>query len=146
MVGPLPCSDKGNKYIIVVTDYFTKLPEACATPPKKQFMWPTSSSTFFFAMGVQTSPYQTKERKSATRYMCVLIFITITNSLFISSFIKTVSDILLELTGIEHRVTKAYHPQTNGFNQTLKDALIQVVNEEQNDWDLHIEKILFSYS
>ena len=40
-------------------------------------------------------------------------------------------------------------PQTNGlterFNQTLKGSLIQVVNEKQNAWDDHIEKIMFSY-
>ena len=35
LVGPLPCSDKGNKYIIVVTDYFTKWPEVCASPTKE---------------------------------------------------------------------------------------------------------------
>ena len=56
-----------------------------------------------------------------------------------------VSDVLLELTGVEHRVTSAYHPQTNGlterFNQTLKDALIQVVNEQQNDWDLQLPSL-----
>ena len=56
---------------------------------------------------------------------------------------------LLKLTGTEHRVAGAYHPQTNGltkrFNQTLKGSLIQVVNEKQNDWDDHIEKIMFSY-
>ena len=56
---------------------------------------------------------------------------------------------MLQLTGVEHRVASAYHPQTNGlterFNQTLKDALIQVVNERQNDWDQHLDKIMFSY-
>ena len=57
-----------------------------------------------------------------------------------------VANHLLKLTGTEHRVASAYHPQTNGlterFNQTLKGSLIQVVNEKQNDWD---EKIMFSY-
>ena len=58
-------------------------------------------------------------------------------------------DVNMTLTGTEHRVASAYHPQTNGlterFNQTLKGSLIQVVNEKLNDWDDHIEKIMFSY-
>ena len=41
---------------------------------------------------------------------------------------------LLKLTGTEHRVASAYHPQTNGlterFNQKLKGSLIQVGNEK----------------
>ena len=58
-------------------------------------------------------------------------------------------DLLLELTGVEHRVTNAYHPQTNGLtermNQTLKGSLIQVFNNRQDDWDQHVNKIMFSY-
>ena len=56
---------------------------------------------------------------------------------------------LLKLTGTEHRVASAYHPQTNGlterYNQTLNGSLIQVVNEKQNDWDDDIERFMFSY-
>ena len=56
---------------------------------------------------------------------------------------------LLRLTGTEHRVTSAYHPQTNGlterFNQTLQAALVKVVNDEQTDWDEHLPAILFAY-
>ena len=32
VVGPLPTTDKGNRFIVVVSDYFTKWPEAFATP------------------------------------------------------------------------------------------------------------------
>ena len=50
---------------------------------------------------------------------------------------------------IDHRIASAYHPQTNElqerFNQTLERSLVKYVNDEQNDWDLHIDRILFAY-
>ncbi|KAK3752966.1 hypothetical protein QZH41_005123 [Actinostola sp. cb2023] len=52
-------------------------------------------------------------------------------------------------TGTEHRVTSAYHPQSNGlderFNQTLQRTLRKCVNEQQDNWDEAIDDILFAY-
>ena len=55
-----------------------------------------------------------------------------------------------KLTGIEHCVSSAYHPQTNGlterFNQTLQTALLKLVNNTEkigmniyHQCSLHIE-------
>ena len=56
---------------------------------------------------------------------------------------------MCKLTGIRSNITSAYHPQSNGlderFNQTLQRQLLKFVNEEQKDWDLFIDSILFSY-
>lgn len=45
--------------------------------------------------------------------------------------------------------SSAYHPQTNSiverFNKTLCTSFEMLVNSEQNDWDKHIKKILFTY-
>ena len=53
------------------------------------------------------------------------------------------------MAGIEHRVSSAYHPQTNGpdkrMNQTVTKAIVKYLNPEQDDWDEHIDVILFSY-
>lgn len=47
----------------------------------------------------------------------------------------------------EH-LTSAYHPQSNGlderFNQTLQRQLLKFV-EKENDWDLYLDSVLFSY-
>jgi transposase InsO family protein len=32
LVGPLPVTSRGNRYILTITDYFTKLIEICAVP------------------------------------------------------------------------------------------------------------------
>lgn len=53
------------------------------------------------------------------------------------------------MTGFKHRVSSAYHPQTNGLderlNQTLKASLQKVVNHQQDDWDNLIDNVLFAY-
>ena len=59
------------------------------------------------------------------------------------------NDRLFKLTGTQHRITSAYHPQSNGlterFNQTLQSALLKLVNDSQNDWDDHLPAVLFAY-
>ncbi len=64
-------------------------------------------------------------------------------------FVNHIKEELFKLTGTQHRVTSAYHPQSNGltkrFNQTLQTTLLKVVNESQNDWDDHLPAVLFAY-
>ena len=46
-------------------------------------------------------------------------------------------------------LTSAYHSQSNvhdeSFNQTLQRQLLKFVNSAQDNWDLYIDSILFSY-
>ena len=64
-------------------------------------------------------------------------------------FVNEVTDLLFAKTNTQHRVTSAYHPQTNGlterFNQTLSHCLVAKINEDQTDWDEKLDPILFSY-
>ena len=53
------------------------------------------------------------------------------------------------LHGVQHCVSSAYHPQTNGLderlNQTLVTTLKKVVDACSNDWDEHISAALYAY-
>ena len=63
-------------------------------------------------------------------------------------FVNSINDELQNLLGTEHRMTSAYHPQTNGlvekFNHTVQSCLLKVVNELQNDWDDYLDPVLFA--
>ena len=60
-----------------------------------------------------------------------------------------VNAVLFQMTGTEHRISTAYHPQTNGlverYNQTLQRSLIKLCNDMQNDWDDLLDPVLFAY-
>ena len=49
----------------------------------------------------------------------------------------------------DYKISSAYRPQSNGLdermNQTRTRALMKYVNDNQDDWDVHIESILFAY-
>ncbi len=64
-------------------------------------------------------------------------------------FVNQVNQYLFSITQTKHRVTSAYHPQTNGmveqFNQTLQRSLVKIVNNNQNNWDEKLDGILFAY-
>lgn len=64
-------------------------------------------------------------------------------------FCNQIMDRLEVLTGFKHRVTSAYHPQSNGLderlNQTLKGSLQKLVNDMQDDWDNFVDNVLFAY-
>jgi hypothetical protein len=54
IVGPLPATLQGNKYIVVATEYLTKWPEVCALPDAKA----TSVVSFFMRISSVTMDVQ----------------------------------------------------------------------------------------
>ena len=52
-------------------------------------------------------------------------------------------------SGNQHKVTSAYHPQTNGLderlNQTLQRTLSKLV-DEQHEWDCYLPSVVFAYN
>ena len=126
LVGPLPITPRGNKFIITATDYFSKWPEAAALPDK------TAIGVANFLFGL----------------FCRHGWPKILSCDQGREFVNAVSCCLFDLTSVEQRISSAYHPQTNGLdertNQTLVKALIKL-SSSQEDWDLNIDSALYAY-
>jgi hypothetical protein len=126
-VGPLPRTKNGNKYILVASDYLTKWPEARAMRNA------TASNTIEFIY-----------REIICRHGCPEVILTDRGSHFRNQLVEG----LCEKFEIKHKLSSPYHPQTNGlverFNRTLCESLAKV-SKEENQWDRHIESVLFGY-
>ena len=123
----LPLSQNGNRYCITLTDYFSKWAEAAAIPTKEA----THVVAFLYKM--------------ILRHGCPQEIVSDQRREFCNKLV----DSLEELTGFKHKITSAYHSQSNGldehFDQTLKAQLQKLVNTHQDDWDNLLDSILLAY-
>ena len=127
LIGPLPRTASGNAYIITCSDYFTKWPEAAAISDKSA---ECVSKFLFEVICRHGSPAIIQSDQGR-------------------EFVNSVNAGLFELTGVHHKMSAAYHPQTNGlderFNQTLCNALTKMVEGKEEEWDRYIDAALFAY-
>ena len=127
LVGPLPTSTAGNRFIVVCMDYLTKWPEVAALPNKQ-----ASTVRDFFMRDV------------IARHGCPKVVLSDNGSEFFGEFDK-----LLQESKIDHRLTSPSHPQANGlvekFNGTLVTALRKCAADNIHDWDLAIPQVLLGY-
>ena len=128
IMGPLPESEDGNKYIVVVSDYFTKWTEAY---PLKNMEAQTVAEVlveqFITRFGVPEMIHSDQGRQYESRLF------------------KELCDLL----GIRKTRTTAFHPKSDGmverFNKTLATMLSAYVSDHQQDWDRHLPYVLMAY-
>ena len=129
VVGPLPKTRKGHEYILVVSDYATRYPEAI---PLRKF---TALSVAEHLLDLFAKFGIPKE------------ILTDQGTNFTSQLLRE----LYGLIGVKAIKTTPYHPQTDGlverFNQTLKNMLRRVLvdNGGVGEWDNLLPYVLFAY-
>eukprot|EP00731_Ephydatia_muelleri_P003764 Em0001g3764a len=128
IVGPLPVTERGNRYILVVGDYFTRWKEEY---PMKDMEAQTVAcilvNEFICRSGVPDTIHTDQGRN------------------FESKLIKE----LCQMLGIKKTRTTPYHPQSDGmverFNRTLLNMLSIAVGEDEMSWDLQLPLLLLAY-
>ncbi|UYV73812.1 K02A2.6-like, partial [Cordylochernes scorpioides] len=128
-VGPLPSTKNRKKWIIVLTDYYTRYAETRAV----------SEATV-----KEVSKFLVEDiflRHGAPQYL-----ISDRGSQFTSNLMKEV----MKTCKIKHCFTTSYHPQTNGLterlNRTLINMLSMYVNTDQKNWDEILPFITHAYN
>jgi len=126
VTGPLPKTRRGNRFILVVVDYFTK--------------W------------VELFPLQcTKAAVIAQLFLddviCRFGFPVRVISDNGAQFLSKIFMQLCNLLGIQHQRTPLYHPQSNlseRVNRTIKPILASLAHNDSKTWDLKLSQIAFA--
>ena len=129
LFGPLKTSGTNKKYILVITDAFTKYVELVAIHDKE-------------AITVTTAIFN----RWICRYGVPLEIITDQGK----EFLNKLSDELWKLLGTQHNTTTARHPQCNAqaevANKTIAKYLASFVDSSTLDWELYLPPLMFSYN
>ena len=127
IVGPLPRSSSGKRFILVSCDYATQYPEAIALRTINTDSVPKELVCFFARVGLPEE------------------ILTDQGTNFTSQLLQEVYN-LLHIKPIR---TMPYHPQTDGLveriNKTLKSMIRKTANAEGKDWDVLLPYLLFAY-
>ena len=127
LVFGLPETENGNKGILVIMEALTKYPYAIAIKTKSAN---EIARKFFNFMSVFGPPKEILTDQGR-------------------EFMNQVLAELINLVGVEHRVTSAYHPRTNGlterFNQTLINSLKKHTEDNPLNWEDWIPFVLLAY-
>ena len=128
ITGPFPVSTRGNKYILVVTDYFSKWVEVFAIPDQTAV---TCAEKILDEV--------------ISRYGCPYDLHSDQGSNYVSNIFKELC-IMLE---IRKTRTSPYNPRGNGkverFNKTLVRMIKAYLVDEGNQWDRHLGCLAGAY-
>ena len=129
LFGPLKTSHSGKKYIICITDAFSRFAELVAIPDKT-------------AETVGTALFE----RWLCRHGLPLEIISDQGK----EFCNEVVDKLLDLMNIKKTKTAPYHPQTNAhcevINKTIAQYLKTQVDKTTLNWELYIAPMAFAYN
>lgn len=130
ILGPLPETDNGNKYVLVVGDYFTKWIESYPLPDQEaETVARVLVQEFICRYGIPRELHSDQGRNFESNVMAEIC----------------------RMLGIKKTRTCPLHPQGDGFIERFNRTLLSMVtslldpDEEQKDWDEKIPFAMLAY-
>jgi transposase InsO family protein len=126
--GPWPASENGNKYILVVTDHFTRWSEAYPIPDQEaRTVAEVFVSQFVVRYGTPRMIHTDQGR----------------------NFTSKLFEELCRLLGVKKTQTTAFRPQANGIverlNKTIGIMIAAYIRENQRSWDQELALLMMAY-
>ena len=127
--GPIPATKAGNRFILVITDRFSKLTKCVA------LRYITAISVVSAIIDAWVACYGPPDR-----------FLSDQGPQFMSTFFVAVMEVL----GTETVRTTTYHPQTNGqverYNRTMATQLRHYISDDSRRWDELLPVLTLAYN
>ena len=129
LMGPFVQSARGNKYLLVLRDHFTRWVVVVPIPSKKaQDVCEALERNFLMIFGFPKHMLCDQGRE----------------------FTAALTRRILARTGVKQMFTTAYHPQGNGkverVNAFINAAMRAYVDKYHADWDLYANAIAYAYN
>ena len=122
----VPVSNKGNRYLLVVQDYFTKWADAIPLRNQTAATITEKLVKLFSVMGLPDILHSDQGR----------------------NFESTLLQQTLEAFGTVKSHTTAYHPEGDGMVERFNRSLLQLLRsyvENEADWERHLPLVLYAY-
>lgn len=125
--GPLPVTNQGNKYILIVCDYATRYPEAIPIPDQTAATISQKLIEIFGRVGLPSEVVHDHA----------------------SNFLSHAMTDMCNKLKINQIPASPYHQQTNGmverFIQTMQNMIKSLSEEQSETWDEYLPLFLFAY-
>jgi hypothetical protein len=129
LFGPLKTSKGDKKFILCITDAFTKYVKLVVLPNKEVWTVATALLNRWICRDGLPLEFITDQGKEFTNKMAEQVFCSL---------------------DVRHSTTASYHPQCNSqakvCNKTIAKYLAAFVNESTLDWELYVPALAFAYN
>jgi hypothetical protein len=129
LFGPMLAARHQHKYILCITDAFTK---------------------YALVMAVENKEAETVTKTICTEWFCKFGILVQINNDGWKEFVNKLSNKLFSLLNVQHTKTTPAHPQCNAqvevFNKTVKAYLASFMDDTALDWKNFLPALMLSYN